>query len=146
MAKCFVFIRQTPEKGHLRLQKNLYRKHPTESDNSILKLNELKLYNNKDWKNSCLRNFWFLCYDCIKLFGAKFENKNFHEPEVLSKLIQRLPVSFSKECAQFAGWGAHYGAGIVFEVLYNELWKQKIIKPSVSSGALLGDASGIAVS
>lgn len=71
------------------------------------------------------------------------KNKNFREPEVLGQLIQRLPKSSSKKSAQIAGWFLHYTIGTSFVAFYNELWKRKHIKPSVSSGALLGAASGL---
>lgn len=72
------------------------------------------------------------------------ENKNFREPEVLGQLIKRLPKSGSRNSAQIAGWCLHYAIGISFVALYNELWKRKKIKPSLTSGALLGAASGLA--
>jgi hypothetical protein len=76
---------------------------------------------------------------------SRTENKNFREPEILGQLVDRLPTRTSKNFAQVAGWGAHYAAGMVFEVLYAELWKRdNKIKPTVASGALLGAASGLA--
>ena len=42
-----------------------------------------------------------------------------------------------------AGWGAHYATGMAFEVVFNEIWKRKLIKPTLTSGALLGAASGL---
>lgn len=71
------------------------------------------------------------------------ENKNFREPEVVGQLVERLPKSPSKESSKIAGWVIHYTIGLSFVAFYNELWKRKIIKPSVTSGALLGAASGL---
>lgn len=75
---------------------------------------------------------------------SESQNKNFREPEVLGQLIERLPKSSSKNSAKIAGWGLHYTVGFLFVAFYNELWKRKKIKPSLTSGALLGVASGLA--
>ncbi len=71
------------------------------------------------------------------------KNKNFREPQVLGQLISRLPVSVSKESAQVAGWGIHYAIGTLFVVCYIELWHQTKVKPSLTSGTLLGAGSGL---
>jgi len=71
------------------------------------------------------------------------ENKNFREPEVLGKLIERLPKSRSNESSKIAGLFLRYTIGISFVAFYNELWKRKKIKPTLTSGALLGAASGL---
>lgn len=73
-----------------------------------------------------------------------FENKNFREPEVLGQLVERLPQSCSIESAQIKGWSLHYAIGILFVAFYDKLWKQKKLKPSFTSGALLGGVSGLA--
>ena len=73
---------------------------------------------------------------------SESENKNFREPEVLARLIKRLPGSSSEETAQIAGWGMHYTIGFLFVVIYSELWKHKNIDSAVTSGILLGTASG----
>lgn len=70
------------------------------------------------------------------------ENKNFREPEVLGQLIKRLPKSSSKVTTQITGWSLHYIIGTSFVAIYNELWKRKKIKQSLTSGALLGAVSG----
>ena len=70
-------------------------------------------------------------------------NKNFREPKVLGQIIKCLPESHSKNSAQIAGWFLHYAVGVSFVAFYNELWRRKIIKPSLTSGALLGAASGL---
>lgn len=75
---------------------------------------------------------------------SESKNRNFREPEVLGQLIQRMPKGFLKEHAQFAGWFIHYAIGVIFMVFYNELWKQKRIQPSLTSGAVLGGVSGLA--
>ena len=72
------------------------------------------------------------------------EKKNFREPEVLGKLIERIPKSTSRDTGKIAGWGLHYAIGFLFVASYSELWKRKKIKPSITSGAFLGAASGLA--
>ena len=74
---------------------------------------------------------------------SESKNKNFREPEVLGQLVNRLPNSGSKESAQMAGWGMHYAIGILFVAIYNQLWKQTKVEPSMTSGTLLGAASGV---
>ena len=71
------------------------------------------------------------------------KNKNFREPQVLGQLIKRLPVGVSKEPSQMAGWGIHYAIGTLFVICYSELWEQTKVKPSVTSGTLLGAGSGL---
>jgi hypothetical protein len=71
------------------------------------------------------------------------KNKNFREPEVLGKLIKALPPNISKDTAQLTGWGLHYTIGLAFVACYNEIWKQTKIKPSLTSGVLMGAASGV---
>ncbi|MEX2349470.1 MAG: hypothetical protein WD554_01185 [Flavobacteriaceae bacterium] len=71
------------------------------------------------------------------------KKKNFREPEVLGNLIERLPQGVSRENSQMAGWGLHYTIGLLFVAGYHELWKQTKSKPSLTSGVLLGAASGV---
>ena len=74
---------------------------------------------------------------------SKSENKNFREPEVMAQLIERFPKSCSKKLALIAAWNIHYAIGLSFVVLYNEIWKKEKIKPSFTSGVVLGAASGL---
>jgi Na+/proline symporter len=72
------------------------------------------------------------------------EKHNYREPDVLKQLIRRLTNGVVQDKAQLAGWLAHYGAGVLFEIVLAEAWKRKYVKPSVASGALLGAVSGLA--
>lgn len=74
---------------------------------------------------------------------SRSKKRNFREPEVLGQLIKSLPMKDSKDYSHVVGWSTHYGIGILFMVFYNEFWKRNIIKPSVTSGAMLGAASGL---
>ena len=71
------------------------------------------------------------------------ENKNYREPEILGKLIRRLPIDASKESSEIAGWCAHYLIGILFVAIYDEILKRKKIEPTLTSGALFGAISGL---
>lgn len=72
------------------------------------------------------------------------ENKNFSEPKVLGQLIKRLLRSNSGNKSKIAGWSLHYVIGFLFVAFYNELWKRKVINPTLTSGVLLGASSGLA--
>lgn len=74
---------------------------------------------------------------------SRSKNKNFREPELLGDLINRLPISESRQPAQMAGWGLHYAIGISFVACYSELWEQTNVKPTLTSGAVLGAANGV---
>jgi len=74
---------------------------------------------------------------------SESEHRNYLEPEILKQLIKRLPIKASNTTSEVAGWCAHYAIGTLFVASYNELWKRKLIKPTFTSGALLGFASGL---
>lgn len=76
---------------------------------------------------------------------SESNNKNFREPELLGNLIERLPAttSDSKRVAQLASWGLHYTLGTLFVTAYDKLWKKTKVAPSLTSGTLLGAASGV---
>lgn len=88
----------------------------------------------------------FVATSAMTLFSyliSETKNKNFREPEVLGQLINRLPIVVSKESAQISGWGIHYAIGFFFVALYSELWERTKVKPSLTSGTLLGAGSGV---
>jgi hypothetical protein len=70
------------------------------------------------------------------------EKENFSEPEHLGTMMHRLVPGSSKQGAQVAGWGAHYAVGLLFVLVYQELWKTGKIKKSIRNGILLGALSG----
>lgn len=74
---------------------------------------------------------------------SDYKHRIFREPDVLAQLVRRLPINISKNNAQVFGWLMHYAIGVVFIVFYNELWKNRVIKPSLKSGSVLGTASGL---
>src|SRR5690606_37982455 len=75
--------------------------------------------------------------------GSERKNRNFKEPELLGQLIERLPIKSSNQSAHIAGWGIHYAIGISFMVCYSKIWALRSIKPTLSSGALLGAVNGL---
>lgn len=74
---------------------------------------------------------------------SKSKNKNFREPEILGELIKRMSGNCSRELARMAGWGIHYSIGILFVACYTEFWEKTKVKPSLTSGALMGAANGV---
>jgi len=69
--------------------------------------------------------------------------RNFREPNLLGKLIQRvLPVK-TKTSAQMAGWGLHYLVGLLFAETYAPLWTGRP-QADMKTGLVLGGISGIA--
>lgn len=71
------------------------------------------------------------------------ENKEFREPVVLAKLFKRLFPNVSDQESDVAGWLMHYGAGVTFAACYHQLWKNKIMKPTILNGLLLGGLNGL---
>lgn len=69
-------------------------------------------------------------------------DKNFSEPEHLTTMLYRLAPGLSKKHSRFAGWGAHYAVGLLFVLVYQELWKTGKIKKSIRNGIALGVLSG----
>ncbi len=74
---------------------------------------------------------------------SKSENKSLEQSENLGQLVKRLPINISKKSAKVAGVISHYGIGLGFVSLYDQLWKRHKVEPSVGSGALLGAATGL---
>jgi hypothetical protein len=69
-------------------------------------------------------------------------DKNFSEPEHLGTMIHRLSPGTSKKQSQVAGWGAHYAVGLLFVLVYRELWQSGKIKKNLRNGIILGALSG----
>lgn len=58
---------------------------------------------------------------CMTLFSyitSEKKNRNFKEPKLLDKLINRL-TSLDKTSTIVAGWVTHYTIGIIFATIYN---------------------------
>ena len=70
------------------------------------------------------------------------KNENYKEPDVLAMLLKKLKYDTSKEIEKITGWTSHYAVGILFDLIFDQIWK-KTGKPSLKSGLLLGAASGL---
>jgi hypothetical protein len=69
-------------------------------------------------------------------------DKNFSEPEHLGTMIHQLLPGTSKKQSQVAGWGAHYAVGLLFVLVYRELWEGGKIKKNLRNSIILGALSG----
>jgi hypothetical protein len=74
---------------------------------------------------------------------SKEKQEQFREPLLLHKLISRLLPSDKKYNTTIDGWILHYSVGLMFNVIYDALWKNSILKPSIGNGLAIGTASGI---
>lgn len=75
---------------------------------------------------------------------AEKENKKFEEPVLLNKLVRRMaPTRHLKPKNNgITGWVLHYAAGIVFTIVYDQIWRKTDIQPKPLNAILLGAAAG----
>jgi hypothetical protein len=57
-------------------------------------------------------------------------------------MTHRLAPGISKKQSQVAGWGTHYAVGLLFVLVYRELWQSGKIKRNLRNGIILGALSG----
>jgi hypothetical protein len=74
---------------------------------------------------------------------SELDGENFSEPERLGQLAKGLLPMLSKEEKHITGWAAHYLVGLLFALVYIELWTKGKVKPTVGQTLLLGGISGI---
>lgn len=74
---------------------------------------------------------------------SEAKGKNFKEPVLLAALEKDALPEAAKEFALSAGWSTHYSIGIMWALLYEYLWQNTNIKPTVKSGLILGGLSGL---
>lgn len=74
---------------------------------------------------------------------SRKSGQQFREPELLSLLIKRLIPEKNEYRTYADGWVVHYIAGLLFVLLYDQLWQKTEIKPDIKSGVFLGAVSGI---
>lgn len=72
---------------------------------------------------------------------SKIAGEQFREPQILSALLKRLGIT-KHDGTAIDGWLLHYFAGLLFVLVYDQIWKKKVT-PSVASGMALGAISGI---
>lgn len=70
--------------------------------------------------------------------------KNYTEPELLHEIAQENLPKVDDAIVKPVSWTAHYGVGLAFAGAYSQVWENTPIKPSVTSGAVLGALSGVA--
>lgn len=71
------------------------------------------------------------------------EKENFSEPERLGQLAGRLIPKLDRQQQQALGWLGHYGVGLLFAIVYVELWRRNVLKPDIRTSLWLGGLSGI---
>lgn len=71
------------------------------------------------------------------------EGENFSEPERLGQLAGRLIPKLDKEKSLALGWLGHYGVGLLFALVYVELWRDGKLKPDWKTNLWLGGISGL---
>jgi Na+/proline symporter len=71
------------------------------------------------------------------------DDENYSEPERLGQLVNRLAPKISKEQSQLLGWLGHYAVGLLFSMVYVELWRRRQPKSSVRNNLMIGAISGL---
>lgn len=71
------------------------------------------------------------------------DGDNFSEPERLGQLASRLIPKVDKQESQALGWLGHYAVGLLFALVYVELWRKGKLKPDRKTSLWLGGISGI---
>jgi len=73
------------------------------------------------------------------------ENEQFREPELLNALIDRSKIlpAIKNSRTHPAGWGVHYGIGILFVISYYVIWRKVLCAPTLATTLLSGSASGL---
>lgn len=71
------------------------------------------------------------------------DGENFSEPERLRQLAGRLIPKLDKQQSQALGWLGHYGVGLLFALVYVELWRRGKLKPDLKTNLWLGGLSGL---
>ncbi len=70
-------------------------------------------------------------------------DRQFKEPRLLNKLLDRSKFGEGKHISPVFGWFIHYGIGFLFAVAYHYIWKFTFVEPAVLSGSILGFCSGL---
>jgi len=71
------------------------------------------------------------------------DGENFSEPERLGQLAHRLVPMLDKKQSQALGWLGHYGVGLLFAMVYVELWRRRRPKSSIKNNLIVGSISGL---
>jgi hypothetical protein len=71
------------------------------------------------------------------------DGENFSEAERLGQLAGRLVPKMNKQQSLVLGWLGHYGVGLLFALVYVELWRRGKLKPDLKTNLWLGGLSGL---
>ena len=71
------------------------------------------------------------------------DRENFSESERLGQLAGRLIPKLDKEKSQALGWLGHYSVGLLFALVYVELWRKGKLRPDWKTNLWLGGLSGL---
>jgi hypothetical protein len=71
------------------------------------------------------------------------DGENFSEPERLGQLAGRLVPKMDKRQSLALGWLGHYGVGLLFALVYVELWRRGKLKSDLKTNLWLGGLSGL---
>lgn len=70
---------------------------------------------------------------------SRFTHSQFREPQLLNELINRsASLSIEPGKRNATGWIIHYSIGFLFVFIFNYIWDNTQLKPSIITGALLG--------
>lgn len=80
--------------------------------------------------------------------SGKKMRKRFEEPVLLHKFIQRGTQPGSRKrnkwIKRLDGWLVHYATGFCYSILYDRIWNETKLAPSIPDGMVLGAISGLA--
>lgn len=71
------------------------------------------------------------------------EHKQFREPELLNKLVSRMPLDVKTSKDSMVGWAIHYIVGLVFCTLYDRIWQRLTPAERMLVSIPLGALSGV---
>ncbi|CAN5320959.1 hypothetical protein BH09BAC1_BH09BAC1_06320 [soil metagenome] len=75
---------------------------------------------------------------------SQVEGKQFREPVLLNKLIDRwVDLSITPHSKNPAGWALHFFVGLLFVVVYHLIWTYTEIHATWYSAAIMGTISGL---
>ena len=74
---------------------------------------------------------------------SKKRNKQFREPELLAAIIGQFSFLQNPRHYVIAGWAVHYTIGLLFVVVYDQIWRHTSLDATWFCGILFGIASGI---
>lgn len=74
---------------------------------------------------------------------SQSKNKQFREPEILARLINRLRPGNKRKVSRVEGWLVHYTVGTLFSVIYHNFNQNAKTRSSTLKGLLLGSVTGL---